>query len=96
MSLLNLAGFLSSNLGAFMTHLLEVNEAETWIRWVEGCCCWWLIAVCSGVIFQWEPSFGGIKVDTNLWVSFQGISQKYCIVWVGNIMTPGVLVDIWR
>ena len=31
MSLLNLAGFLSSNLGAFMTHLLEVNEAETWI-----------------------------------------------------------------
>eukprot|EP00434_Breviolum_minutum_P024017 symbB.v1.2.021194.t1/scaffold1819.1/size114121/3 len=28
MSLLNLAGFLSSNLGAFMTHLLEVNEAD--------------------------------------------------------------------
>ena len=28
MSLLNLASFVSSNLGAFMTHLLEVNEVD--------------------------------------------------------------------
>lgn len=30
MSLLNLASFVSSNLGAFITHLLEVNESVPW------------------------------------------------------------------
>ena len=80
MSLLNLAGFLSSNLGAFMTHLLEVNEAETWIRWVEGC-CWWFV---EGSFFNGNLPFGGIKVDRNLWGKFEGFPENN--IWFGLVI----------
>ena len=71
MSLLNLAGFLSSNLGAFMTHLLEVNEAETWIRWVEGC-CWWF----RGHDFHGNPALGESKLIQIYELVFRGFPKN--------------------
>ena len=46
-------------------------------------------------IIKMVPILGGVKLDANVWY-FLWISIEYCIVWVGNIMTPAKMSTCWR